>query len=481
MNIMNLSTTLETIYFFINQGHYEVAIKEMMSLIEQILRNIYKDIFHSLRVDIRESILNYEKEKKKSIDKMSLGELIGLFRNNSILKEYESINNKKFLHFNLNNLNLFTQIRNKCTHTQFESSKFEAMLIYYTLRMILVELGHIQSDFDVRKEFINGGIEIKEPLKKEIGFDSLTADLKYEKIFEDLMKKVNSKKPILLSRTAPRAKHFGIAVGITDFHIEWLFRGRAPNKEFEIGIHLEKSKRYKANYAVFDFIKNKKELLEEFLNESIKFKKKWLQDGKWSKIYIVKQIGTLESFYKNEDSKLWAVNKMLAFYDFFKQNFNEITTIVSQIQVEDPLYSISNQVNKDSRQKRNAKVNVEESLLRKVGSNSMEIAKSLIMMAKEIDNNIKHKFTIYRIPIETSKGQCIWIRPRVNDFNRVTIKVNESRVESVKSQLERLGLFMKMKDYSGFVKIDFNLTKDQLDQHKDFIRNIFQQTIDSFS
>ncbi len=123
----------------------------------------------------------------------------------------------------------------------------------------------------------------------------------------------------------------------------------------------------------------------------------------------------------------------------------------------------------------------EESWIRKVGSNSMEIAKSLIQMAKEIDNDIKHKFTIYRIPIETSKGQCIWIRPRVNDFNRVTIKVNESKAESVKSQLERLGIFMKMKDYSGFVKIDFNLTKDQLDQHKDFIRNIFQQTLASFS
>jgi len=123
----------------------------------------------------------------------------------------------------------------------------------------------------------------------------------------------------------------------------------------------------------------------------------------------------------------------------------------------------------------------EESWNRKVGSKSMEIAKSLIKIAKEIDNSIKHKFTIYRIPIETSKGQCIWIRPRVNDFNRVTIKVNESMIDSVKSQLERLGIFMKMKDYNGFVKIDFNLTKDQLDQHNEFIRNIFQQTIDSFS
>lgn len=82
----------------------------------------------------------------------------------------------------------------------------------------------------------------------------------------------------------------------------------------------------------------------------------------------------------------------------------------------------------------------EESWIRKVGSNSMEIAKSLIMMAKEIDNSTNHKFTIYRIPIETSKGQCIWIRPRRNDFNRVAIKVNESNIENVKSQLERLGL-----------------------------------------
>lgn len=40
---------------------------------------------------------------------------------------------------------------------------------------------------------------------------------------------------------------------------------------------------------------------------------------------------------------------------------------------------------------------------------------------------------------------------------------------------------MKMEDYNGFAKIDFNLTKDQLDQHKDIIKNIFQQTIKSFS
>ena len=129
----------------------------------------------------------------------------------------------------------------------------------------------------------------------------------------------------------------------------------------------------------------------------------------------------------------------------------------------------------------NDKIVSEESWIGKVGSNSMEIAKSLITLAKEIDNNTKHKFTLFRIPIETSKGQCIWIRPRVNDFNRVTIKVHESMVESVKSQLERLGIFMKMKDYGDYFKIDFNLTSEQLEQNKELIRNIFQQTITSFS
>ena len=96
MYIKNLSTSLKYVYSFINQGHYKVAIKEMMGLIEQILRSIYEDIYLRLPLNVREGILNYEKTKQRSIDKMSLGELIGLYRSNQILKEYQRIYNKEF-------------------------------------------------------------------------------------------------------------------------------------------------------------------------------------------------------------------------------------------------------------------------------------------------------------------------------------------------------------------------------------------------
>ena len=180
MIIEDLSSNIEKIRSFIKNGYYRNVVTDSMRLIEEILRNIYKEAFFSLPFSAKEKIFSIEKSKNKHFEKMTLGGIIGLFKNCHLLNIYADKEKKTFVHFNYNNLLLHTSIRNKCTHHSYKCSENEAKIIFNTLLMILKELEidpEIYSEKNIKYDettIINGTNELDE------NFEKLSADLKNE-------------------------------------------------------------------------------------------------------------------------------------------------------------------------------------------------------------------------------------------------------------------------------------------------------------
>ena len=137
---LQLDSKLKKIEDLVENQHYKNSIEDSLALIEKLLKHLYKEIIISLGIKEKEKLYQYEKKINKSIESMMVGELIGLFAENFLIKKYEKNKKKNFVHFSLKNLNLLNKIRVDCTHKDYESSYTEANLIYFTLRNILNEL-----------------------------------------------------------------------------------------------------------------------------------------------------------------------------------------------------------------------------------------------------------------------------------------------------------------------------------------------------
>ena len=149
---------------------------------------------------------------------------------------------------------------------------------------------------------------------------------KYVKIFRELLERFKAARPGITEKKPRITTHLGVPLGIGKFHVEWLFRGREPKKELEVGFHFEKNDGL-INHLIFDFFKSKKSELEElFQDDEIIFQKQWYKKGIWSKIYIMKEIETLEDFLNNNELKDWAVDNLLKFFDFYKK-YSDIVEI----------------------------------------------------------------------------------------------------------------------------------------------------------
>jgi len=148
----------------------------------------------------------------------------------------------------------------------------------------------------------------------------------YVKIFKELLKRFKTARPGVTDKKSRSTPHLGVPLGIGKFHVEWLFKGREPKKELEVGLHFEKNDGL-INHLIFDFFKSKKSELEElFQDDEIIFEKHWYKNGIWSKIYIMKEIETLEDFLNNNELKDWAVDNLLKFFDFYK-GYSDIVEI----------------------------------------------------------------------------------------------------------------------------------------------------------
>lgn len=149
----HLEPKLKIIEDLIDNKHFKNAIEDTLAIIEKLLRHLYKESIIHLTVKEKDNLYNIEKKYKKTLHKLMLGELIGIFKQSGLIKVYERVNNKKFAYLTLTNISHLNKVRVKCTHNEYESSFSEANLFYYTLRNILNEINIFPAiELDQEKE-----------------------------------------------------------------------------------------------------------------------------------------------------------------------------------------------------------------------------------------------------------------------------------------------------------------------------------------
>ena len=153
---------------------------------------------------------------------------------------------------------------------------------------------------------------------------------KYWEIFNDLLTKFKNEKPDSTYRSSTVDNWLGLPVGTTGFHLEWYFIGTEPNKKLEIGIHLE-NEFATLNHKIFEFLYNQKAQFTKIFGDEVIFLKEWINNGEWSKIYILKDIETLDRFMHDQKLKDWAFDNMVKFYDLYMKYQKEIRKQVYQM------------------------------------------------------------------------------------------------------------------------------------------------------
>lgn len=132
MSRTDLKEKLEKIEVLIEQNHYNEAILNCNSILEDFLKDSIKKKSLSLSTKDLETIKDHQDKTKSKIEQMTTGQLIGLSHS---LKIY----NPADKYFKPTYLNHINSIRNECIHNNYESSYYEALFIYSWLRQLLKE------------------------------------------------------------------------------------------------------------------------------------------------------------------------------------------------------------------------------------------------------------------------------------------------------------------------------------------------------
>ncbi len=181
-------------------------------------------------------------------------------------------------------------------------------------------------EFDYYKDKNNNEIFVP----KIIGFEE-TIEVKnktlssiqkyYFNFFSEVIETFKKKKPGIMNRRPTKGPYMQLSVGHKDCHLEWIIRGKDPQKKLSVGLHLE-SKNKDINYFILNKLKNKKEELAKQVEGELKFEK-WGKN--WAKIEVTypltfSMIKLKEKVKDKEKVINWGIKTMITFYEFFKES-----------------------------------------------------------------------------------------------------------------------------------------------------------------
>ncbi len=156
------------------------------------------------------------------------------------------------------------------------------------------------------------------------------ASERYRKVFQELIKGFKELKPGATKRGTTSDSWLSIPIGTTGFHLEWWFKGREPEKELYIALHLE-SENPEINHKIFKFFFEKKEEIDDLFEEPVIYEEKWYKGGDWSAIFISKRVETLDKFDKDNKLKKWALDSMLKLYDYYMKHIDEVKSVINEV------------------------------------------------------------------------------------------------------------------------------------------------------
>jgi hypothetical protein len=152
---------LDEIKKLVREGHTKQAAQECGSLLEMMLRELYRQTVGNLSGgDQRAFTETLERVGKgKPVDELTLGQLVGLYREAKLFEKAEQVLGRKLSHLGTTNFNTFVDIRNRATHKGEQVSQDEANLFAAQMSVFLTEIGLLQDDHKAPQAVVRGQIK----------------------------------------------------------------------------------------------------------------------------------------------------------------------------------------------------------------------------------------------------------------------------------------------------------------------------------
>jgi len=174
-----------------NEGNYPQAIQEYGKSIELLFKELYKEYLLQLSYTDKEKAINYEKKVDKPIDKFTIGQWLGLFREAhffDVIMKKRRIEKNKCVFFTHAIIDAILKLRNRSTHLEEDldiyCNKHVAAFVESAVVCVLQELGMISKN-------------VEYPTNKEI--ESVYQGKKFAEV---------SRRDILRAAKDPRIKEF---------------------------------------------------------------------------------------------------------------------------------------------------------------------------------------------------------------------------------------------------------------------------------
>jgi hypothetical protein len=124
-------------------GHHKQALQEAGSVLEGLLKDLYRRTIDNIAPAGQKQILAKLEEvgKGKPIGDFTLGQIVGLFRESDFFRLAERALGRKLPHISTANFNTFIDIRNRAVHKGEQVSAKESQYFAAQLSLFLDELG----------------------------------------------------------------------------------------------------------------------------------------------------------------------------------------------------------------------------------------------------------------------------------------------------------------------------------------------------
>ena len=159
---------LEKIRHFLSLEYFDSVVKESCSLLEEILKKIYKKALAEFSIEDRSLLLECEAQignKNKGYNKFGFGELVGLFNKSKLLDRLEKSSHQNLGIIRSISLEYIVGLRNQLTHNPSSANicnKNEAHVVYDCLTNWLSFIGYSEMDSGIHKAVTNKFDDIKD-------------------------------------------------------------------------------------------------------------------------------------------------------------------------------------------------------------------------------------------------------------------------------------------------------------------------------
>lgn len=136
-------TKCDEIDRLVDHGHPKQAIQEAGGVMEQLLRHVYGQVTGALSAPEQQALASGVEKiaKSKPVGEMTLGQLVGVFREGKVYDLAERIMGRKLTQMRKADYDTFLDIRNRATHKGDEVSEEDARFFAAQLRVFIRALG----------------------------------------------------------------------------------------------------------------------------------------------------------------------------------------------------------------------------------------------------------------------------------------------------------------------------------------------------